>query len=100
VWKVKTNEDENASTVKIDGYQLVQSLLSSAIKKQSSNSGSEIDTKLLCKVYIHSFLRPMIDMTTIEKIVEMSFILGRQYENFLNKNEVTFSLEKKDDTDS
>ena len=100
MWKVKTNEDENASTVKIDGYQLVQSLLSSAIKKQSSNSGSEIDTKLLCKVYIHSFLRPMIDMTTIEKIVEMSFILGRQYENFLNKNEVTFSLEKKDDTDS
>lgn len=100
MWKVKTNEDNPASAVKIDGYQLVQSLLSSAIKKQSSSSSSEIDTKILCKVYIHSFLRPMIEMTTIEKIVEMSFILGRQYENFLNKNDVTFALEEKDNTDS
>jgi len=100
MWKVQTKSDEANSTVKIGGYQLVQSLMSAAIKKQSSRSSSEIDTKLLCKVYIHSFLRPMIEITTIEKIVEISFILGRQYENFLNKNVVTFALEEKDNTDS
>jgi hypothetical protein len=100
MWKVHTKSNKNNSTVKIDGYQLVQSLMSAAIKKQSSKSVSEIDNKLVCKVYINSFLKNMIEMTTIEKIVEISFILGRQYESFLNKNDVTFSIEEKENTDS
>ncbi len=95
-WKVETDNQ----SLKIDAYQLIQSLLSSALSKHSSSSGTQLDTKLLCKVYIHSFLRPMIEMTTIEKIIEISFTLGRNYEKFLNNNNVSFSPIEKEHTDS
>lgn len=97
MWKVET---ENHGSVNIDANQLVTSLLSTAMKKQQSNAATELDTAVVCKTYIRSFLAPMFDMTSIGSLVEISFILGRQYERFLNTNDVNFSFEEKDTSDS